>query len=718
MSKSFFLLSSMVFFTANIYGDDVVDKNTPSDQQEVAFSIDQQEVVPPSDEVSPELSAFFFNKKAPPKVNTVTPEPAPISDAAPPENKPAPEHCRRSPYPMHAGVRHIEGKGIGYEKGYSTLELFFSPDVERFKTLPFLDLRGHVFNDGKFALNAGFGFRYRTSCRTYGANVFYDFRETQHRHYNQIGAGFESLGAVWDFRLNGYLPLGRTDSHWFDTKFDEFKGHYLYLKRKQEFAMRGADAEVGVHFLNNVKRWDLYTAAGPYYFEGKGKNVYGGKLRLGSKWKDFVSLEVSGSYDNVFHGIVQGQIGLYVPFGPRSEIKSNGCSCRDSRKLMERMVQPVARDEIIVVDKHRKSFVALDPSTGDPYFFWFVNNQSSSAGTFESPFPALRTALNMSKPGDIIYIFPGDGTTTGLNAGGSSFQLLDNQQLLGAGIPQTILTQFGLSTIPSQASGNPNLKANNAIAVINLANNNAVSGLSVTSTDEYCIGTHLNVINNATLKNNLLTLHSAGGAFSAISINLFSGSLNVSNNIVTIPTKGGAIDFAILEANASYFITGNQFLGRPGNTTDDGIGLLVSTGPNSTGVTINGSINNNKIDYFSNGLSLNPAGQCLYKFSIQNNSISNCTSEGFLISTGTVSNGQIIFTSNTLENNAANQIDGQSICLTFSDNHSTTDTYDFVLDTNVITYPFNVEPTAGNTPLPRMHSTTPVPENFCNNQFK
>ena len=102
-------------------------------------------------------------------------------------------------------LRHIESKGVGYNQGYTTLEGFFTvPSLIETQSVPFLDLRGHVFNDGKFAANAGLGFRYLTS-RIWGINAYYDYRNTRRMHYNQVSLGLESLGERWDFRANGYL---------------------------------------------------------------------------------------------------------------------------------------------------------------------------------------------------------------------------------------------------------------------------------------------------------------------------------------------------------------------------------------------------------------------------------------------------------------------------------------------------------------------------------
>lgn len=81
----------------------------------------------------------------------------------------------------HLSVRHTEGTGIGYDLGYTTVASFLSPVTPwAGKWTPFLDLRGHVFNDGKAAANAGWGVRYLTPSRVLGSHIYYDYRNTAH----------------------------------------------------------------------------------------------------------------------------------------------------------------------------------------------------------------------------------------------------------------------------------------------------------------------------------------------------------------------------------------------------------------------------------------------------------------------------------------------------------------------------------------------------------
>ncbi len=423
--------------------------------------------------------------------------------------EPSATGCERGARPMRVEIRHIENKGVGYNTGYTTLETFLAPSPDMWSILPFVDLRGHVFDDGKLAANAGIGIRALAGCRVYGANAYYDYRNTKRQHYNQVALGFETMGVRWDFRLNGYLPVGDKRSRPYDkhsttnVSFDSFRGNNAFVKQtttqnsKIQYAMKGLDAEVAFHFLKN-KNFDLYAAAGPYYYNYRNKQAIGGRVRVAAQIYEYLSLEAINSYDSRFHEIVQGQIGINIPFGPRQTPSKNKRlkNCTDACLLSQRLVQDVQRQEIIVVDRFRKkevsdiTSVAIDPRTGNPYFFLFVDNTSHSAGTYESPFPTLVDAQNISQPGDIIYVFPGDLTTTGLNAG---ITLKDNQKLWGSVVSHTLDTTLGAVEVPSStpsqiysdAQPTINLAMSPVITnlgagdVVRVANNNEISGLYI-----------------------------------------------------------------------------------------------------------------------------------------------------------------------------------------------------------------------------------------------
>jgi hypothetical protein len=440
--------------------------------------------------------------------------------------------CEPGPKPHQIRFRHLESEGIGFHQGYSTLEAFLSSSNLWWEHLiPYLDLRGHVFNDGKFAANIGIGDRYLFSsgCHAIGSNLYYDYRKTHHKSYHQIGAGLEYLTPFWEMRANGYFPIAGTVSKHFDPAFDRFSGHNFYFKVKHEFAMTGGDAEIGWHF-KRVGPFDFFAAVGPYYFKGDlGDAAIGGKLRVVIELSKYCTLEGSDSYDSVFHNRIYGQLSINIPFGPKTKVeKYTSCSCKKQLMLQEWIHEPPARDEIIVVDTKHRSDKAIDPATGEPYFFWFVNNTSSSLGTYESPFPTLVSAQNASKPGDVIYVFPGDGTSNNMNMG---IVLQNNQRFLGSATSHEFLTSLGTIEISPQSANAPIIT--NSGTIVNLSNNNEVSGFVI-------VGGTAGI--------------SAGGNWTNVVT-----TANINRNQI-LNTVGDGIQLALMNSQASVSIQGNTII--------------------------------------------------------------------------------------------------------------------------------------------------------------
>ncbi len=460
--------------------------------------------------------------------------------------------CKGVEEPYRLTARHIEPKGIGYNQGYTTLEGFFSLYEGCDNWMPFLDVRGHVFNNGKPAINAGLGMRYLAIDRIWGINTYYDYRNTKHQHYNQAALGFESLGSLWDVRLNGYLPVGKKQSANYDLQFDRFQGHKAILRQKYEYALAGFNAEGGAH-VDHWENFPLYFAAGPYYLTGKGATTWGGQVRASVRIFDYVKIEGNTSYDHLFKWIGQGQVGVSFSFGNKKKsLKQKNNDCSTSLALTKRRYQPVDRLEIIPVDKKHKDSVASDPATGLPYQFIFVDNTSASLGTYESPYHALVDAEANSAPYNIIYIFPGDGTTTGLDQG---ITLKDYQKLWGSSASQTFVTSSGSVTIPAQSSGTYNgvvispMITNASRAVVTAANGNEISGLFLANQGSNDCITAANS-NNLTLLNSTLAAANAAG-YIGVNANGLSGTLEVSGCTINQATNG------ILIQNSSESLTSN-----------------------------------------------------------------------------------------------------------------------------------------------------------------
>lgn len=396
---------------------------------------------------------------------------------------------------MSASVRHVEGKGVGYNDGYTTLEMFITRNRCQYKWVPFLDVRGHVFNNARYAANAGMGLRYIRSPVAWGVNGYYDYRNTRAFHYNQVGVGLEAVGSFWSVQLNTYLPVGRTRSPPYDVsyrgttglaEFWGFRGHQLLLQfpggaaynAKEEVAFRGIDASFT---MRPVKKgpFSLDWGLGPYYFlSAQGhKTAIGGRFNLGLGFTEYLALNVTTTYDPLFRQRVQAGLKVTIPLGR----KNAGASClplpsEASSFYVERLSRGADRSEIIVIDAqkiHREVHLqeAVNPHTGRPYLFYFVDNQSHSAGTYEDPFPTLQEAFSRAHPGDIVYVYPGSGSSYE-----TRFTLLDDQRLLSSSFEHVLETRQGPITLPAQTDLSPSLHSVQDGPMFNLGHRNQISG--------------------------------------------------------------------------------------------------------------------------------------------------------------------------------------------------------------------------------------------------
>lgn len=275
--------------------------------------------------------------------------------------------------PEHFDVKYTAGKGLGYRTGYTSFDLFLTEPLYNCDVVPFVDLRGHIFNNGKRAANFGAGIRAPYDCYyVWGINAYYDYLENSHRPYHQVTAGLELLSYTWDFRLNGYFPVGKTKTSLLDFNYENPLSQGFLVKGTEEMAMRGFDFEVGYHFYNDYC-FQLFGGIGPYYYSGRSsktrnafnkttREIYGGRLRVNASLHKYASLEGIATYDNRFKWGGQVVVTFTLPFDLTLDFCGNGCEgCFE-----DIFYQSVFRNEIIVKNKiHRFSH---NPEILDPEF--------------------------------------------------------------------------------------------------------------------------------------------------------------------------------------------------------------------------------------------------------------------------------------------------------------------------------------------------------------
>lgn len=458
-------------------------------------------------------------------------------------DSPALQDCEKGPNSFSFSFAHREGKGIGYPEGYTSLDMFFS-----FTSLgnvhPFFDIRGHMSNDGKPAANVGFGIRYLPDSvnAVFGLNTFFDFRQARHSTYEQMGVGLEILGTQWGFHANGYFPIIKTENV-IGLHFYEFQGHNALVHLQREIALTGGDASIQRSLIHRGF-FDLDAYLGGYYFQGhRDLKAPGGYLKLKSSLSRYITVDVQGSYDTLYKWIFQGAAALNIPLGKRVKTGNPKRTCYEETALARNLTDPVARFEMIVTHLDQQTILGLDPRTEDPLTIVFVNNTAGSGGngTFESPYNTLALAETNSTPGEMIYVFSGDGTSTGMNAG---ITLQNSQWLQSSAFNFELETAYGPVWAPAFSSQLP-LIASSGDGVT-LANGNIVNGFSISATSNNIIGVG---ISGTEITNNYLS----GAANSDIGLSSISGEIIVTGNTSASNSSNAAfVGLGITNTSGSF----------------------------------------------------------------------------------------------------------------------------------------------------------------------
>lgn len=535
-----------------------------------------------------------------------TPEtPQPLPDYTPSHPEEKEEH---SPS-YRLTLRNQEGNGVGYNQGYSSLDLFATPAQGWGSAFPFLDVRGHVFNNGCWAANGGLGVRWVPGSHVYGINVFYDYRHLGHHAYQQVGGGLEFLGKKWSARLNGYFPISERKHHE-AAGFYKFEGHQAVFRRRTEFSFMGGDLEIEKKLYQN-SWFGLDGLLKGYYFNGKfNKQAGGAMLGLNASLTSYLVLQGRISYDSFFHLKGNGELGLRIPLGSRRPLHRKGLSPSERMALEKRLIEPVERFEIIPIAHHMQQGPALDPNTGEPLYFVFVDNlRGSSDGSFENPYRTLAQAQSNSSSGNVIYVFPGDGTTSGMNQG---IILQSGQRFLGSGTEHLFTTPFGVLPIAAQTSRSPTITAPTQGAVY-CNNNTEVSGFNITGG---AIGIRAIDVQNVLISRNVIANFTQVG----IRLDDTRGALVRDN---TIKDSTGNPIFGILtgasnSAQSDVILTGNTIANLNGTT----IGITMATDGTST---FHMTATNNNISNCTVGMgTIEILDTSFLAVDVENNNISSC----------------------------------------------------------------------------------------------
>lgn len=525
-------------------------------------------------------------------------------------------------------LKHREHNGVGYDTGYSTLQAFLAPSWKN-GFMPFIDLRGHVFDDQKFATNAGVGLRYEFSEYTFGSNFYIDYRNATHLNPFQLAGGLEFLSDTFDIRANGYGPFTDT-TYASNYKFQQFSSNGAIFKQTAKAALPVIEAEVGAPIGERCNNLNFYAALGPYYLFGKTVkkidlgNAVGGKGRLVADYNNLVTFSADATYDKLFKWTVQGTIGLSVPLGPRKKQADHAFLCQAQNQLPHRA-------EIIPIDSGSKKRAA-------PFNIVFVNNTSSSNGTFESPYPTLALAEANSSAGDVIYVFPGDGTTTGMSSG---ITLKDRQRLHGSGhamdLDGFVVPVFTPNVMPkiSNAAG----------SAVTLSNENTVIGMNIVSATAHGIDSSMVSGGKYLIADNLITSITSNG------INVVpssDGHCILLRNTITNAGINGIDITATSAAQYGCFIKDNII------KTSTNIGFFIQTEDTSNlnlRMRNNQSLSNTQLGIEINSLDASTMTALVKSNQSSKNGNSGILIQGLQTTSGTAVQNNVFILNNTFNDN-------------------------------------------------------------------
>jgi trimeric autotransporter adhesin len=345
-----------------------------------------------------------------------------------------------------------------------------------------------------------------------GGYISYDTRNTGDTVFNQLGAGFESLGENLDFHTNFYFPIGNSRNLVNEslTGTSSFQGNFLALDKVSQVqqALTGLDAEVGTK-LASLGSGSLKGYAGVYYYTGENiPGFVGVRGRLIARPNDTLVAGVTLQSDPQFDTRLIFNLGISFSGTAKKNRKSD---------VLSRIGESSDRTSSITVKERliKDTVLATNTPTGEPLQFIHVNlGLGNSNGSFESPFSTVAQALGISQSNNIIYV------RDGKNPGIPSFKITDGVAVVSNASPQFIDTILGKVQLPGSGSGvKPNITG-----TVTMGNDTKLNGFAISS----AIGAGIEGTNirNISVQNNSISNSQLEG----IKLTDVTGKVDISQN--------------------------------------------------------------------------------------------------------------------------------------------------------------------------------------------
>lgn len=236
-----------------------------------------------------------------------------------------------------------------------------------------------------------------------------------------VNPGFEALGKVWEFRLNGYFPVSKSKwvtQGWADnfgnndyvmyTGHDEYDAWFTY----NETAGMGADTQIGrklFKFKNTLVKGFL---EGYYFSEGSNNAVTGGGATITVQPTSYLKFSLTDTYDNYAHNTAM--LGIEVSL---YDLFSGNSKTTDDLDLTHRLYEPI-QNNFAAVGSGNVIPTAGGPGRGKPDIKrYYPPSESLTPGTGNQPYISIDPQWHDHSGAERTNIWFFNGNNPGLTGG-------------------------------------------------------------------------------------------------------------------------------------------------------------------------------------------------------------------------------------------------------------------------------------------------------------
>lgn len=548
------------------------------------------------------------------------------------------------------------GDGLGWDDGYTSIGAWLPLGFNDDSMVLYLDARGFASYTESGGGNFTLGYRYYMPGfdRFVGVYGGYDIDSgnSESQTFSQFVVGGESVGRFLTYRVNGYIPVGDTServaSGFVGDPF--FRGYNIFALDRDitRHQYGGVDAEVGGP-LPLLGKYGMSGFLGGYYLTSDVDDTVGFQGRLEANVNDDLQIGGKLTTDDVFDTNVWATVTLRSPRGSWSNFFRKDWLRQPS--VQTQMDRSPERSYRTFTDTKTADtdLILTNPADGQPYIVYHVDPNGGGDGTFEAPSAAIANAPDI----DIIYVQPGTLSSF------QPIQLFDNQRLLSTAVPHAFTSvELGTLQLPGFTGGPLPILQNlssTPSAVVQLANNNEVSGFQIDGAGSLDFETGLNTIHagivsqpggitSFDINRNVFTNVSSGALLTHVGTgtgffdaNTLTGFGFGASRGFSVTAPGGSLDLSV----AGNTITG--FVGEDANDNDaldvgedvnenlvldPGVGIEVVA---TNGATVGASVVGNQVSGNEFGVSFGSQSGSNMVANVNSNDVSNNTEEGVLV---------------------------------------------------------------------------------------